>query len=909
MPTSSWNPNPAQQQAVDHGHGPLRIQAGAGSGKTTTLVQRISALVERGLCRPEQILMLTFTTKAVEDIRRKVGDQTRVETYHAFALSLVREFADRLGLPPDPALLTEGPLKLLVRQHIDRMGFETFDLTRPDAAVARFLEFASWYRHEGAYLRPREELLAALTPEDDAEQIEDLMGAYDAYRALLREKGAVDYDDLIALAVELLTAHADVRDEVAGRHPFLLVDEYQDTDFLQGRLIRLLAGDAANVTIVGDPDQTIYSFRGAAMTNIMEFHKEGPAPADVAMVTNYRSTPEIVAAANAVIANNVRRKDDFLVADRPPGVRPVLATAPDWESEAAWVAAEILRLGIPYADIAILVRKNTHKLPLYAALTEAGIPVEVVGGLDLFDDPETVRCIGYIRALANPDDDGAMTVALSMPRYGLTDREIAALARSRSGKEPLIHTAAGSSDPRVALFLGEFWPLYARQFSEGPVAAVRRAIALHASSLSPQARANAEQLILLAEGLFARPSLFVASTTGLPLFTAYLGALRDVGERMEAVQIDSERQAVKLMTVHSAKGLEWPVVFLPRLTERDFAPAGGDWKIGFPLAWHHDEAFRANPAEMMAEEERRLFYVAVTRAKDRLYLSFAPRLYRNKPTAPSPFLAELAACCDPVEIPEAAAKTDVAIDGVLDALVSDAPAAPHQAPVPADETEIPTMLSFSHLHTYQLCPYRFYLQYVLRAPGRPNRSADEGVRVHAAIEKHGGSGALELYEPDVDPYEGEAHSGLQDPLKAYIDSEYATTPALASEAEFHLRLGEAVLRGFIDRVHRRPADGVVEVVDFKTYNRLMSPDEVKAGLQLPLYILAARQALGLPGVSDGALFFLKHGEVVRVRYTEAELADRLAEASRLVAAIRSQSFDPAPGPVCKHCPYQATCPF
>ncbi len=297
---------------------------------------------------------------------------------------------------------------------------------------------------------------------------------------------------------------------------------------------------------------------------------------------------------------------------------------------------------------------------------------------------------------------------------------------------------------------------------------------------------------------------------------------------------------------------------------------------------------------MLAEEEHPLF------------LNWAPSdPDRAKPLARGPFLDEVAGRCDAVAVgaSESVVADEVDVAAVVGELFSDTPAAEVAVgPAVAAGPTVPMVLSFSQLHTYHLCPYRFYVQYVLRAP-------DEGVRVHALIEQHGGGfepDAAELLD-EVAVLHGEP-SGLMDPLQAYAESEYAKTPALASEAEFHLRLGGAVVRGFIDRVHRWPSDGAVEVVDFKIYNRLMTAPEVKAGLQLPLYILGARQALGYPEVATGALFFLKHGSVVRVSYTEAELAERVAEAARLVEAIRAGQFGPAPGAVCGYCPYRHGCP-
>lgn len=955
--TNPFRPNPAQEAAVAHGAGPLRLLAGAGSGKTTTLVRRILHLIHSGACAPGQLLMLTFTTKATADMRRKVAealppgsDQPRIETYHAYALALVQEFAAELGLAPHPALLTPGPVKLFTRRHFDRLGIQSMDLSRLDSAVKAALDFFSWHRHEGSYLLPDERLLAQVPPEE-AGQLAELLEAHRRYRALLAEQGALDYDDLIAQAVELLERNEQVRRLVQERYPYLLVDEYQDTDHLQSRYIRLLAGDRANLTIVGDPDQTIYSWRGAAVSNILSFHERYPGVTTIPMVTNYRSTPEILAAANAVIAQNQRGKAEPLVADRSSGPRPQGRQAPDWESEARWLAQEALRLheehGIAWSEIAVLVRLNRHKLPLYGAMLEAGIPVVVVGGMDLLTDPETARFVAYLEALATPHDDNALAVALGLPRYGLTDEAIARLARDRKRDERLIDLVARCSvaDAALARFLEEFWPLFQRQHAEGCEAAIRGALRLHAGSLGLQARLNADQLLPLAEGFFAQAALLVdpASTTPpLGQFCEYLRGLQEVGETPEGVPIADHEDGIRLMTVHAAKGLEFPVVFLPRLTDSDFPKAHRAEKRLFPQAWHHDAAEGLDPKELHFEEERRAFYVAITRAMDRLYLSWAPvDPARKKPLSPSRFIAELgetvewrsveawasvpgalaAEVAAASDSPTAPAESPVA--SALANLVSTAPAQPLPAADPAApfRARVPQVLSFSHLSTYQYCPYRFFLQFILRLPGRPTKAADAGVRIHAAIERLGESGgsweefrtwaAAPTESTELSWENDEAHPPTTDEeaaLRNFWASEFGQTKPIASEQEFFVRLGKAVVRGFIDRIHRRP-DGSVEVVDFKTYNHALSEQEVRQSLQLPLYLKACHEALGLPEVRTAAMYFLKQDATVRVSYTPAELQERLQAAEGLVEAIQSGRWEPTPErKACGWCPYGEICP-
>ncbi|HYF95919.1 MAG TPA: ATP-dependent DNA helicase [Symbiobacteriaceae bacterium] len=934
--SDGYRPNAAQEAAIAHGTGPLRIMAGAGSGKTTALVRRICRLLDDGLCRPAELLVLTFTNKAVRDIRSKIasalpasGEQPRIETYHAFALSLVKEFAEVLGYASDPALLTEGPVRLFVRRHFDRLGITAHDLRDLDRITKKAIAFFKAHRDEGTFLQPEAELLSRLDPTPESlPLIRQLLTAHRTYRELLRELGAIDYADQIALVVELLEQNAEVRSEVQSRWRYMLVDEYQDTDPLQGRMVQLLAGGHRNITVVGDPDQTIYSFRGAAISNILQFDDAFPGLVPIDMVTNYRSTPAIVGAANAVIRHNTRRKEAELKPFREQGnlPRPLLVTAGDWATEARWIARELKRLHaeeqVPWEAMAVLVRLNRHKLALYGALLEAGVPAVVVGGTDLFADAETARFIAYLRVMAAPDSDSDLAVALGLPRYGLTDADVARLGLERQRGEKLIDVVArrSPSDASLKMFLGEFWPLYQLQHTEGVAAAIAGALALHGSAMGLQARLNADQLLPLAEGFFAHVGL-LADGDSLGHFCDYLDALRDVDDSPEGVQIGEEAAAVQIMTVHQAKGLEFPVVFLPRLTHRDFplSRSGGEKPV-YPPEWRHDPG-----AGDALEEERRIFYVGLTRAEDRLYLSWAPvDPARKKPLGPSCFLEELGETVDRCTVePLSDAAVPFDCRDVLMPLVSRRPAARVVAvgePAPF-RPSVPGVLSFSHLSTYQACPFKFYLQYLIGLPGRPAPAADAGVRIHAAIERLARAGGTVGFEEfsrwaavpvlaDVDEDfavdDGSGDVPLGTALGHYWASEFARSAPLAVEQEFYVRLGGGVVRGFIDRVHRR-ADGTVEVVDFKTYGHLLTEAQVRRSLQLPIYIKACREALGLP-VNTGAFYFMKHDVVVRVVFGEEELRERWREAERLIAGARGGEWGPTPGAGCGYCGYNEVCP-
>jgi len=625
--------NPAQRAAVRHLDGPLLVLAGAGSGKTRVITAKIGHLLERGH-DPATIAAITFTNKAAREMRERVGDLLRAEgrhgktaaltisTFHALGLSIVREDAAALGLRPGFSVLGPDDTEPIVAELIG-----TVDRARARAAQ---WQISRW---KNALVAPP----AALTLAQSDDELAAARG-YQRYDDALRAYRAVDFDDLIALPVALLAADGAAAAKWRGRCAYLLVDEYQDTNHAQYRLLRLLAGDAARFTAVGDDDQAIYGWRGATVDNLAQLARDYPSLEVIKLEQNYRSTVRILRSANALIGNNPKLFEKRLWSELGHGEPIRVVPAADEDDEAELVARRILaqKFGerARWSDYAVLYRGNHQARAFEKALSAQNIPYVVSGGQSWFDRAEIRDLVAYLRVVANDDDDPAFIRAVTTPRRGIgttTLERLGAIAAARG--ESLFGAAradeAAAIPPRQRETLAAFCRLVdglryraprepaGRLFDEllaaigyegwladefdGPVAAARwQSVRDFAGWLARKGDEDRRSLVELAQT--------IALITTLD------------GREEEAPD------AVRLSTLHAAKGLEFPHVFLVGL-EEGILP--------------HREAIAAGSID----EERRLMYVGVTRAQRSLGLSYCRKRKRGGEwgaSEPSRFLGELA---------------------------------------------------------------------------------------------------------------------------------------------------------------------------------------------------------------------------------------------------------------------------
>lgn len=613
--------NAAQREAVEHGTGPLLVLAGAGSGKTRVLTARVARIVEALGVPPHGVLAVTFTNKAAGEMRERIGRLLGGEprgmwigTFHGIGARLLRLHADRVGRTPGYTIYDEDDTLALVRRLMEREKVSTKEFA-PKAIVAAISDA------KNALVSPDEYARLALTPLAKASA-----AVYAALEPALRASNAVSFDDLLVLPVQLLRAHEDVRMHYAARFAHVLVDEYQDTNHAQYEFVRLIAGADGNVAVVGDDDQSIYGWRGADIRNILDFERDYPGAKIVRLEENYRSTPAILTLANVVIAQNAGRRGKTLRATRPDGEPVTLLKALDDRDEAEAIAERIemrrMQLREQPSDMAVLYRTNAQSRAMEEALRRRGIPYRLVGAVRFYDRREVRDLLAWLRLAANPSDDEAFRRAITAPRRGIGDATVELLAaEAREHGVPLLEMArrAGGIDgvrPSTREALAEVARLADRFRERAADAAVGDLIVeiLEATGYGVALRAEGpeglerlENVQAMVEGA-AETVVDDGGEVGLRPLDHFLQKAMLV---TAADQLGADADAVTLMTVHTAKGLEYPVVFIAGLEDGLF-----------PLA-------RAFDDPDVLEEERRLLYVGITRAERKLTLSWATSRRRN----------------------------------------------------------------------------------------------------------------------------------------------------------------------------------------------------------------------------------------------------------------------------------------
>jgi DNA helicase-2/ATP-dependent DNA helicase PcrA len=636
--------NPEQREAVEHVDGPLLVLAGAGSGKTRMLTHRIAYLIESGAARPWEILAVTFTNKAAREMRERVeklvggepGD-TRgvfVSTFHSSCVRILRRDGSHIGYEPNFAIYDQDDSLALVKRVL--RAFELDEKAYPPRGIRSTID----------RMKNRGLLPADLSREGtlDLQRVREI---YQRYQLELRRANALDFGDLLLLTARLFETHPGVLASYQRRWRYVLVDEYQDTNPIQYRLLRLLVAAHRNLCVVGDEDQSIYRFREADIRNILDFEKDFPGAKVVRLERNYRSTQPILSAASAVVANNVERKGKRLYTDRSGGEPVRFYEAADERGEAAYVVGELLRMrerGKRLGDAAILYRTHAQSRPLEEELLKYNLPYTVVGGTRFYDRAEVKDALAYVRALRNPADTESLLRIVNVPARGIgrttIERALQAAEQAQTTLWDALARGLGelpsAATRKIAEFVGlmqSLAPLFAGDAVAQPLATLLdktgylRALEAENTVEAESRLENLKELLSAVEE-FERQNRGVApdaDVEGAPRSLVDL-FLEQVTLLADADQVDAGGDRVPLMTAHVAKGLEFPSVFVVGLEEGIFPH------------------FASLEDPSAIEEERRLCYVAMTRAMERLTLSNATmrRMHGSvRYNAPSRFLAEI----------------------------------------------------------------------------------------------------------------------------------------------------------------------------------------------------------------------------------------------------------------------------
>jgi len=626
--------NREQARAVEHGEGPLLVLAGAGSGKTRVLTARVARLISDDGIAPQRIVAVTFTNKAAGMMRERItellGTQPAglwVGTFHSICARILRRDGDLLERGSRFSIYAEDEAIRALKTAMDEVGLDPARWT-PRVLRSRISDAKNALIGPADYTATGFDLMSRA--------IADL---YPAYERVLTRSAAYDFDDLLVQTVRLFETIPEVGERYSNRFKHVLVDEYQDTNHAQYRIIKHLAGGHGNICVVGDDDQSIYGWRGADVRNILDFERDFPGASIVRLEQNYRSTGSILTVANEVIAHNSARKEKQLRTDREDGDPVVVVQVDDERAEAAWVVDEVQeRLGTRrLEDFVVLYRTNAQSRPFEDAFRRARLPYRIVGGVRFYDRREIRDVLSYLLLAVNPADEAAFTRSVSWPRRGVgsvtlerlrsaaSERGISLLAAADQAPDLDLPSAGARSLHEFAAGISALTEL-ARQSTAEEI--LREAIRTFGFVAALEDEEDGADRIANLTELLAAAAAFspadvedgAADATDLELY------LQSAALRTDLDDVDETESALTLMTLHSAKGLEFPVVFIVGLEDGLF-----------PLA-------RSMESDKEMEEERRLFYVGITRAKDEAFLSHAKRRWRygnESRSAPSSFLSEL----------------------------------------------------------------------------------------------------------------------------------------------------------------------------------------------------------------------------------------------------------------------------
>lgn len=951
--------NPRQEEAVLHGEGPLLVVAGAGTGKTTVLTRRVAHLISSRRAAPSEILALTFTDKAASEMEIRVDRlvpygfvDVHVSTFHAFGDKLLREFALDMGLIPDFRVLTQGESAVFLKQHLFDLPLSKLrPLGNPSKYAEALLAHISRLKDEDIspekYCEMVAHKLKSVSAPEEKEQWEryqEAALAYARYEEIKLQEGFLDFGDQVTLTLKLLRSRPEVLKKIQARFKYILVDEFQDTNHAQFQLVQQLARSHRNVTVVGDDDQGIYRFRGASLANILNFLEVYPSAKVISITENYRSTQTILDNAYRLIRYNdpdrleVRRQiSKQLRAQGVAGSRIRLFNFHLQEEEADFVARkikeEVQSKKRDFGDYAILVRSNDAARPYLESLNYFQIPWSFSAETQIMRSPYIKTLVSFLKVVADPYDSAYLFHLATSSYYDLTPAEMAPLNHeSRISNRPLfemishpekyqelfnrIDEEALKKIKKLRADLKEFLDLSVRE-STGRV--LYKFLEKH-GVLSDLARSESWEDVLKAKTL-AKFFGILKRFSEINLLDHPRAFVEDIesileGESAEVEDLTEDR--VHVLTVHKAKGLEFPVVFMVHLVEDQFPARKRGEFLPVP------ETAQSSMMDTHVSEERRLFYVGMTRGKEELYLSWAMGSAKRA-RRPSRFILE--ALGGPKEMLDVSSSATP-----LQAIELASRVSPNPVSLKSDSLSTPIgsdqelQLSAYAIDDYLTCPYKYKLSHVLRVPVSSHHSVVYGSAVHEAIKafnlsklqekKFSLEEMLKVFERAwiSEGFQSREHEekrfaqGKKVLERFYKDNKGRAAPK-AVEEEFKFYLGKNRIVGRFDAIEERKEGPAV--VDYKTSeveDQEKADQKAKESLQMGLYALGFEKKYGSPPQSL-ELHFVESGVVGRIHPDEKaarKLETRIEEAA---SGIRARKFQAKPDYfTCSFCAYQWICP-
>ncbi len=963
--------NAEQLQAVEHGGGPLLIIAGAGTGKTTVVTTRIQNLILEKKVSPANILALTFTEKAAAEMETRVDEilpygysSLWIETFHAFCDRILRQEAINIGLNPSFNLMTEAEALLFLRKHLFEFDLDYFRplgnplkflqgmlnhfsrLKDDDITPQQYLEYAEEIRNPKSEIRDEDEIKKTL----------ELANAFKKYEEVKIKDGVMDFSDLISNTLKLFRARKNILSQYQKLFQYILVDEFQDTNYAQNEMAILLAGDKKNITVVGDDDQSIYRWRGAALSNMIQFKSHFKEAKIITLTKNYRSTQNILDSSYNLIQHNnpdrleVKEKiDKKLVATREiKGSEIEFIYTNKAEDEAEELVKKLIeeakKNNLKYNEFAILVRANDHSLPFQKALERRRIPYQFLGPGHLFAQNEIKDLIAYLHVLSNFEDSASLYRIVTMPIFDIAARDVAALLNFAKRSHYSLFVAMENVDESGLTKEGQekiqrITEMMKRHLSRIPLDNAGQILyyffedsGLLGHYLDPKTQRTEKEAQNVAK-FFEKLQGFATSRTDASVFAVvdWIDMSLELGESPLAADIDwTQNNAVNILTVHSSKGLEFPVVFVVNLVTQRFPSRDRKEQIPVP-----DDLIKEvlPTGDESLQEERRLFYVAMTRARDKLYLS-AARMYGEgrRERKLSPFLAE---SLGEDYIKNIVKKNTTQPVGqqlsLLDMVNTNIQMQESNNNSNVQQsTQTPiTYISYSQLATFQACPLHYKLRYVMNLPSAPSPALSYGISVHSALRDIILSAkSKQVVTKDAikdllkknwikDGYAGKTHEQnsytqaenmLLDFWKNY---ERELPDTVAIEMPFNFWLNKVKVGGRIDRVDRL-GDKRIEIIDYKTGKNQLDEKKAKDDLQLSFYALAATEVHDEllhknPEEILLTLHYLENNQKISTTRSKEDLAAAREKILSLVMEIEKSDFRCSGGVMCKNCEYKILC--
>jgi DNA helicase-2/ATP-dependent DNA helicase PcrA len=896
-----------QRGAAAIGRGPVRVVAGAGTGKTAVIAERFRRLVMGG-ASPSSILVMTFTDRAAAEMRERIEDLVgaaapAVGTFHAIALSWLRADGRSIGVPAGFRIITGADRWILARELMWQLG--DLALTgdeRPDDLVAPALQMLERLKQE---LVPLERLAAwAKTAEDRerAELMQACVRLFRAYEGACRKERVLDFEDLLTLTVRMLEERPALLDSYRERFPHVLVDEYQDLNLAQERLVELIAGGGAPF-VVGDDDQSIYRFRGASRASLERFLRAFPTANTVTLGRNHRSSRRIVSAASALVGNNPDRLPKDLRSSRA-GEKVEVWACPDGASEAEAIAREASRLigsGMAPNAIAVLCRTNAIARPIADALAAHGLPHVVIGGHGFNDRPEIKDVIALLRVLRDPNDIVALARAVTRPPASLAQEAALSVLRDRKESPPLEALASWAPASTFARLLQTL-------SAQAAVLDVRdlffelmektRYLEVVLSQLEASEAARSVANVSRFAELIAE---FCDTSTdrSLEAYMRHLDLVLLSQEDERPAEVEGLGSAIQVMTIHQAKGLEFEAVFVPGLVEGRLPQSGRSPRFELP-ATVLEPLVRGR--EDVVAEERRLLYVAMTRAMRYLYLTRASHYEGGRRWRDSRFLDEVLVAGGRTIVQREVAGSS----------------RPTAQPSPG-ESDGEVVLSYSSISAYRDCPRQYWYRHVQRLPAVQSAEAVQGVIMHETLRRAGEARRIggdvtaqtlrslhdevrtEIPFPDARREPTFERNGAAQ-LEAFRKQGGLDGRPEYLEQPFTVAVDGWTLNGVIDRIDRTSESW--RIIDYKTGRPL---GRRPRDLQVALYALGAESALNLDPV-ELEIVYLASGESVRVEPTGQLLSEAARQGTEVAEGVRAGRFEARPDRRrCRLCPYRLVC--